>query len=141
MEEKMGPIPNSEYQPSYGEDLPGFRPIDYVPPRDGLGRKLFIHALSTDNRSSGFYTKFEEHSFEEDNGEVDSCEGRLTPMRELQMMRWMNVVTDKENWDAKVTMNRLLMGKWRRCSGSSILMMSISFLPAFYIFVKYILLR
>lgn len=42
------------------------------------------------------------------------CEGRLTPVRELQMMRWMNVVIDKENWDVKVIMNRFLMGKGRR---------------------------
>lgn len=41
----------------------------------------------------------------------DGCEGRLTPLRELEMMRWMNVVTDKENWDVKVTMNRFLMEK------------------------------
>lgn len=107
MEGKIESIPISEYQPRYGEDLPGFRPVHYIPPNlsvkhlgDGLGRKLFIHALSTDD-DSAVYSR-------------DSCEGRLTPVRELQMMRWMNVVTDKENWDVKVTTNRFLMGKGRR---------------------------
>lgn len=103
MGEKIEPIPISEYQPPYGEDLPGFRPVDYIPPNlrakyfgSGLGRNLFIHLLNKNN-GSAVYSR-------------DSCEGRLTPLRELQMMRWMNVVTDKENWDVKVTMNRFLMG-------------------------------
>lgn len=132
MEENIENIPVSEYMPRYGLDLPGFRPIDYVPPsRGGLGRKLFIHALSTDNHSAIYYRD----SCEEDSREEDSREGRLTPMRELQMMRWMNIVTDKENWDVKVTMNGLLMGKGRRCSESSLSIMSISSLPALCILV------
>lgn len=104
MGEKIESIPISEYQPRYGEDLPGFRPIDYVPRDltvkylgDGLRRKLFIHALSADD-DSAVYSRY-------------GCEGRLTPLRELEMMRWMNVVTDKENWDVKVTMNTFLMRK------------------------------
>lgn len=107
MEEKVESIPNSEYKPRYGEDLPGFRAINYIPPNisvkhrgNGLGRKLFIHALSTDDHSA-VYSR-------------DSCEGQLTTLRELQMMSWMNVVTDKENWDVKVTMNRFPMGKGRQ---------------------------
>lgn len=104
MGEKIESIPISEYQPRYGEDLPGFRPIDYIPRNlivkylgDGLGPKLFIHALSAGDDSAV-------HS-------RDGCQGRLIPLRELEMMRWMNVVTDKENWDVKVTMNRFLMEK------------------------------
>lgn len=113
MEENIENIPIFEFNTRYGMDLPGLRPIDYVPPsRSGLRRKLFIHALSTDDHSENYYRD----SYEEDSCEENSREGRLTPMRELQMMRWMNIVTDKENWDVKVTMSRLLMGKGRQCS-------------------------
>lgn len=91
MEEKIESI-------RYGEDLPGFRNIDYVPRNlslkhlgNGLIGNLFTHALSADDHSAA-YSK-------------SSCEGRLTPLRELQMMRWMNVVTDKENWDVKAGNN------------------------------------
>lgn len=107
MGEKIKSIPISEYQPPYGENLPGFRPVDYIPRSlhinyfgNGLSRELFIHALSIEDT----FTIFSKMR----------CEGRMTPLRELQMMRWMNVVTDKENWDVKVTMNRFLVGKGRR---------------------------
>lgn len=106
MGERIESISISAYQPPFGKDLPGFQYVDYIPyksinTRDGLRRKLFIHVLSGADDDKAVYSR-------------DSCEGRLTPLRELQMMRWMNVVTDKENWDVKVTMNGFLMGKGRR---------------------------
>lgn len=119
MEDNIETTSISEFQPSFGKDLPGFgnrygRPVDYLPlktrvrgllhnlgddddqipkpefcSQKELGQKLFITALSMEDESAAFSREM--------------CEGRMTPLRELQMMRWMNVVTDKENWDVKVT--------------------------------------
>lgn len=130
MGEQTESIPISECQPRYGEDLPGFRPIDYVP-RDlsvkylggGLRRKLFIHALSAD----GFLSAYDDSAVDSRYG----CQGRLTPLRELEMMKWMNVVTDKENWDVKVTVNRFLMRKGDSEANPPFSRISNSFPPAF----------
>lgn len=123
MEENIDHIPISEDHHSLGKDLAGFgRPVDYVPSNkrfistfrddednitspeflahNGMARILFINALSDDDYHGG-YTK-------------DMCDGRLTTLREFRMMKWMNVVTDKESWDVKVVLSVLLLGKgWR----------------------------
>lgn len=131
MEDNIETTPISEFQPSFGKDLPGFgnhygRPVDYLPPKTrvtdprvllhnlgdddddqiprpefssqkGLSQKLFITALSMEDEFATFSREM--------------CEGRMTPLRELQMMRWMNVVTDKENWEVKVTIKYVSLEK------------------------------
>ena len=132
MEDRIETIPISELQPRFGKDLPGFgnrygRPVDYLPPKNRvadprvllrnlgndddddqipqpefssqkvLSQKLFITALSMEDESAAFSREM--------------CEGRMTPLRELHMMRWMNVVTDKENWEVKVTITYVSLEK------------------------------
>jgi hypothetical protein len=36
------------------------------------------------------------------------CRLRLTPLREFTMMRLMNQLTDKADWETKVRMDRIL---------------------------------
>lgn len=104
MGERIESIPIPPYQSPFGKDLPGFQHVDFIPyksisTRDGLRQNLFIHALSgAEDDDTAVYSR-------------DSCEGRLTPLRGLQMMRWMNVVTDKKNWDVNITMNGASQGK------------------------------
>lgn len=133
MEENIETTP---IKPSFGKDLPGFgshfgRPVNFLPPKiritepkvivndlgyfdsgydddtpspesssqKVLGQKLFISALSMEDRS------------------VEMYEGRLTPLRELLMTRWMKVVTDKENWDVKVIIKCVSFGKEENGAG------------------------
>ncbi|KAF8157169.1 hypothetical protein B0H34DRAFT_712558 [Crassisporium funariophilum] len=77
--------------------LPGFgRPVNYIPDENDpeyVGR-AFQNALSGNDVSAGYTTL------------------PLTTLRELTMLQWMNVVTDKADWHVKVH-DYAIVQKWR----------------------------
>lgn len=129
MEDRIETTPISELQPSFGKDLPGFgdrygRPVDYIPPKiRGVDPRVVSHNPGNDDDDQIPWPEFSSHEFldgglfitalsKDDESTVFSTEMcRLTPLRELQMMRWMNIVTDKENWEVKVTITYVSLEK------------------------------
>lgn len=128
MEDNIEATPISEFQPSFGKDLPGFgnhygRPVDYLPPKTRVtDPRVLLHNLGDDDHDQIPRPEFSSQKVlsqklfitalsMEDAFSTEMCEGRMTPLRELQMMRWMNVVTDKENWEVKVTIKHVSLEK------------------------------
>ncbi len=122
----MEDMESEEYPPAFADDLPGFgQPMDYVPtprrmrvsdgslrpeilPRNGTEENLFVNALCSDDTQ-------ELKCWEERTRLArprNRCYGRLITLRELSMMRWMNTVTDKPDWDVKI-FDETIVAKWK----------------------------
>ncbi|RMJ21872.1 hypothetical protein PHISP_07263 [Aspergillus sp. HF37] len=75
-------------------DLPGFTlPLDFKPKKE-MDDIVYPNALDTEDIEDGYV-------------------GHLFPVRELTMMRIMETITDKPNWEEKV-FNEEIAAKWRQ---------------------------